>query len=160
MNYQIAYNATTNVATIQYMGDALLPSTSNIGNFVHDGGVDLLGSNENHVFYHHVKDALELMGKINMQFVRIDWDRTYVALTSFVAAPATVSKAVGTTQQITNTFTPTNASNQVVSYSSSNTAKATVSASGLITAVQAGTATITVTSSDGAFTRTVVITVT
>lgn len=54
------------------------------------------------------------------------------------------------TETLTAIVTPTNAANKAVSFSSSNEAVATVDAStGLVTAVAVGTATITVTTSDG-----------
>ena len=53
------------------------------------------------------------------------------------------------TEKITATVTPATATNQNVTWSSSNIAVATVSNSGLITAVGSGTATITVTTADG-----------
>jgi uncharacterized protein YjdB len=67
---------------------------------------------------------------------------------------------VGTTQQLTATVAPANATNKNVSWSSSNTAIATVNGSGLVTAVSVGTATITVTTQDQGRTATSNITVT
>jgi len=55
------------------------------------------------------------------------------------------SLAVGATQQLTATVTPSDATNQNVSWSSSNPSVATVSNSGLVSGVAPGTATITVT---------------
>lgn len=57
--------------------------------------------------------------------------------------------AVGVTETLTTTVTPDNASNKTVSWSSSDEAIATVDAVGLVTAVAAGTVTITVTTADG-----------
>lgn len=62
--------------------------------------------------------------------------------------------AVGSTQQLSASVTPTNATNQGVSYSSSNTSVATVSANGLVTAISQGSTTITVTTTEGGFTDT------
>ena len=56
--------------------------------------------------------------------------------------------AVGGTEQLTVTISPTNATNQNVSWSSDATSVAIIS-NGLITAVAVGTATITVTTADG-----------
>lgn len=53
---------------------------------------------------------------------------------------------VGSTEQLTATVSPDNASDKSVSWSSSNEAIATVSSTGLVTGVTAGSATITVTS--------------
>ena len=53
------------------------------------------------------------------------------------------------TEQLTATITPNNASNQNVTWSCNNTNIATVSATGLITAIAHGTATVTVTTQDG-----------
>lgn len=78
---------------------------------------------------------------------------------SVTLAPTTVTLAAAATQQLTPTVLPATASVKTVTYASSNTAVATVNASGLITAVATGTATITVTTTDGAKTATCVVTV-
>ena len=56
---------------------------------------------------------------------------------------------VGETLQLTATVSPTNATDKSVSWTSSNTNVATVSNTGLVTAVAAGTATITCKAHDG-----------
>lgn len=65
----------------------------------------------------------------------------------------------GETSQIKVTVTPADAANTKVTYKSSDTKVATVDANGKITAVANGTATITVTTEDGAKTATVKVTV-
>lgn len=65
----------------------------------------------------------------------------------------------GSTEQLTATVAPSNASDQSVSWSSSNTSVATVS-NGLVTAVSAGSANITATTMDGGYTATCAVTVT
>lgn len=70
---------------------------------------------------------------------------------------ATVKK--DKTLQLTATVAPVAAENKNVSWESSNTDVATVSATGLVTAVDYGTATITVTTEDGNKTATCVVTV-
>jgi uncharacterized protein YjdB len=84
---------------------------------------------------------------------------TSIAVTGVTVSPATVTLSVGATQQLTPTVAPANATNKTVSYSSNNTGVATVNGSGLVTAIASGTATITVTTQDGAKTATAVITV-
>jgi uncharacterized protein YjdB len=83
-----------------------------------------------------------------------------IAVTSVAMSPTTASITVGATRQLTGTISPTNATNQGKTWSSSNAAVATVNASGLVTGVSAGTATITVTTSNGAKTATCAVTVT
>ncbi len=56
--------------------------------------------------------------------------------------------AIGDYLQLNISFTPTDATDKTISWKSSNTSVATVNASGLITAVGAGTATITATTAD------------
>jgi beta-glucanase (GH16 family) len=85
---------------------------------------------------------------------------TTVAVTGVSLSSTTASLTVGSTKQLTATIAPTNATNQAVTWSSSNTAYATVSSSGLVTAIAAGTATITVKTTDGSKTATCVVTVT
>ncbi|WP_433814690.1 Ig-like domain-containing protein [Flavobacterium johnsoniae] len=82
-----------------------------------------------------------------------------VAVTGVSVSPATVTVGLGTTQQLNAAIAPANATNQNVTWTSSNTAVATVNASGLVTAVAAGTATITVKTVDGNKTVTSAITV-
>lgn len=83
-----------------------------------------------------------------------------VTVVSVVATPATVSVAVGGTAQITSGVNPSDAE-QSVTYESSAPSVATVSSSGVVTGVSAGSATITVTSTaDGTKTDTVAVTVT
>ena len=65
----------------------------------------------------------------------------------------------GETAALTATVTPANAANKSVTWSSSDTTVATV-ADGVVTAVAAGTATITVTTADGGKTATCTVTVT
>lgn len=84
---------------------------------------------------------------------------TVVAVTGVTLSPTTATLLVGATQQLTPTVAPATATNKTVTYSSGNTAVATVNTSGLITAVAAGSATITVTTQDGAKTATCAVTV-
>ena len=72
---------------------------------------------------------------------------------------STTSLDVGNTETLIATVMPVNATNPGVTWSSNNTAAATVSQSGLVTAVGPGTATITVTTADGGFQATCTVTV-
>lgn len=73
--------------------------------------------------------------------------------------PANPTVAVGATQQMTATVLPANASNKAVTYTSATPAVATVSATGLVTGVAAGTSVITVKTTDGNKTATQTVTV-
>lgn len=63
----------------------------------------------------------------------------------------TLSVNVGSAGQLTASVVPSSASNQNISWSSGNTAVATVDSKGLVSGVSAGTAVITATSSEGSF---------
>ena len=71
-----------------------------------------------------------------------------------------LSLNVGENSTLLATVLPANADNKAVTWSSSNTAIATVDASGKVTAVAAGSAVITVTTTDGGKTATCTVTVT
>jgi uncharacterized protein YjdB len=71
----------------------------------------------------------------------------------------TTSIAVGANETLTATVAPTDATNKAVTWSTSDAAKATV-ANGKVIGVAAGTATITVTTEDGAKKATCTVTVT
>ena len=83
-----------------------------------------------------------------------------VAVTGVTVTPTEKALEVGETVQLTKTIEPSNASNKNVTWSSSNASVATVSNTGLVTAVAGGTATITVTTVDGEKTATCTVTVT
>jgi uncharacterized protein YjdB len=83
-----------------------------------------------------------------------------VAVTGVTVSPTSASIAAGATQQLTATIAPSNATNKNITWSSSNTAVATVNTSGLVSGVSGGSAVITVTTQDGAKTATSTITVT
>jgi uncharacterized protein YjdB len=72
-----------------------------------------------------------------------------VAVTSVTVSPSSPSVTVGSTVSLTADAQPSTASNRNVTWSSDNTSKATVSSSGVVTGVAAGTATITATAADG-----------
>ena len=71
-----------------------------------------------------------------------------------------LSLEVGGTATLTATITPNNATNPNVTWSSDNQNVATVDQNGEVTAVSAGTATITVTTADGGYKDTCPVTVT
>ncbi len=75
-----------------------------------------------------------------------------VSVTGVTLNKSETSLLAGATETLTATVLPDNATNQDVSWSSSDSAVATVSAEGVVTAVAAGTAIITVTTDDGDFT--------
>lgn len=83
-----------------------------------------------------------------------------IPVTGVSVAPASLTLTAGQTAQLTETVSPANATNLTVTWSSSNTSVATVDNTGLVTASSlAGSATITATTADGAFTAQAVITV-
>ncbi|HXB07989.1 MAG TPA: Ig-like domain-containing protein, partial [Puia sp.] len=83
-----------------------------------------------------------------------------VPVTGVTVSPGTATVAAGLTTQLTATVAPANATNQAVSWTTSNAAVATVSGTGLVTGVAAGTAVITATTADGGKTATATVTVT
>ena len=84
-----------------------------------------------------------------------------ISVTGITMSPTTGTlTTAGSTLQLTATVSPSNATNPAVTWSSGNTSVATVDATGKVTAVANGTATITVKTTDGNKTATATITVT
>lgn len=83
-----------------------------------------------------------------------------VAVTGVTLNQATLEMVVGETATLKATLKPLNATEKGLSWKSSNETVATVSDTGVVTAVKAGTATITVTTDDGGYTATCEVTVT
>lgn len=157
--FQVAYRASDKHALIQKYGDDTISGHTNIGNFYHaGGGTDVLGDAGSHVLFHDVQKLLYTAGEQNMQAVTIDYNE--LVSIDATAADVAMNTSSDTTEQISVAFTPADASNRTVTYSSSDPAKATVSSTGLITAVAAGTAIITVTSEENTnITDTITVTV-
>lgn len=84
---------------------------------------------------------------------------TTISVTSVSLNRSSATLEKGDTLSLSATVSPSNASNKSVTWSSSNTSVATVSSSGVVTAKSAGTATITVKTSDGNKTAKCTITV-
>ena len=82
-----------------------------------------------------------------------------IAVTDITLSNTALTIYVGNTAQLTATVNPTNATNQGIIWTSSDSTVASVSETGLVTAKKVGTATITATSSDGGKTATCAITV-
>ena len=74
---------------------------------------------------------------------------TVIAVTGVTLSPGSLNLQVGDKATLSAIITPANATNKSVTWSSSNNAVATVNTSGVVTAVSAGTANITVTTADG-----------
>ncbi|MBR1927204.1 MAG: Ig-like domain-containing protein, partial [Bacteroidales bacterium] len=83
-----------------------------------------------------------------------------VSVTSVSLNKTTLSLVEGGSESLTATVAPTNATDKSVSWKSSDAATAAVDNSGKVTAVKAGSATITVTTTDGSKTATCSVTVT
>lgn len=83
-----------------------------------------------------------------------------IEVTGVTVAPKTNNLEVDDTRQLNATVEPSNATNKAVSYESDDEAVATVSSSGLVTAIGEGKATITVKTKDGSYTDTATVNVT
>ncbi len=83
-----------------------------------------------------------------------------INVTGVTVSPKTNNLETGSTRQLNATVEPSNATNKSVTFTSTDDAVATVSSSGLVTAVAEGTATITVTTDDGDHTDTATVNVT
>ena len=91
--------------------------------------------------------SITISSATNIPVQSVSLDKTSLGLTE------------GETAQLTATVLPDNATNKNVTWSTSNASIATVDANGLVTAVSAGTATITVTTEDGSFIANCTVTV-
>ena len=81
-----------------------------------------------------------------------------VPVTGVSLNAATLALTVGGSETLTATISPDNATNKTVSWTSSDTSVATVT-DGVVTAVKAGTANITVSTNDGGFSASCAVTV-
>jgi len=106
-------------------------------------------------------------GKATITVTTVDGNKTAACTVTVNSIPVTgvsLNKTstylvAGGTETLFASIEPHNATNKNVTWSSSNTAAATVSPDGVVTAVAAGTAVITVTTADGAKTASCIVTV-
>ena len=101
----------------------------------------------------------KLTAQVRLDAITVTYGST-VSVTSVTLNKTELNLIVGATEQLTATVLPNDAINKNVSWSSNNTAVATVSDNGLVTAFGEGEATITVTTEDGNKTATCTISVT
>jgi len=82
-----------------------------------------------------------------------------VSVTGVSIGKTSLSIKVGDSQALVATITPSNATNKAITWSSSDDSVASVSSSGIVTGKKAGTANISVTTADGAFSVTCTVNV-
>ena len=82
-----------------------------------------------------------------------------ISVSSVSLSKTSITIKEGSSESLSATVSPSDAQNKAVSWSSSNSSVATVDNSGRVTGVKAGSATITVTTSDGGKTATCSVTV-
>ena len=128
-------------------------SNSSIASVDQDGTVHALGAGTATI----TASATDGSGKYATCTVTVTG--TSVPVTGVSLNRATLSLNTGETSALTATVAPATATNKSVTWASSNTSVATVSSSGVVTAVGAGSATITVTTQDGGFTASCAVTV-
>jgi hypothetical protein len=90
---------------------------------------------------------------------QVGWKGPFNPLTAISLSRTSMEVAEGESKQLYAIFTPSNASNQNVTWKSDNTSVATVSSTGQVTGVKEGNATITVTTEEGGKTATCNVTV-
>ncbi|QIG67747.1 putative structural Ig-like protein [Rhizobium phage RHph_Y38] len=146
---QCAFKATGNTAVVTIQRDnATLPSgATDIGNIVHDANPDNLSGDQdihsNHVLFQHVQELCYKHGWEDMGNVQIKLAATGISIDQGASAAVTAAAGANHTKQLTATVTPTDAVDKSVTWSSSDATKATVSSTGLVTGVAAGSAVIT-----------------
>lgn len=159
----------TNEATVNVGGSVMLTATI-IPDAATNQELNWSSSNEKYAVVSNGKVTGRQEGSAEITVTTLDGGYTATCVVTVSAAPTTAVTGVslnktvlslveGNSDTLTATVTPTDATNKTVSWKSSDTGVATVS-NGKVTAVSAGTATITATTSDGGYTASCVVKVT
>lgn len=155
--FKVLYRAADKTAYVLPNAQANIAGTTGIGTFDHDNDPDdELGSDVNHVAYHHVQDLLYKQGEQNMQSVKIVIVPTEVVL---YPSELELDLADAAPVQLKWDLVPDNGLSSAVTFASSAADKATVSEDGVVTAVAVGETTITMTHTLTGLTDTCVVTV-
>ena len=99
-------------------------------------------------------------GATGQATITISTGNSNIPVTGVSVSPTSASVTLGGSTTLRAAVSPSDATNQHISWSSGNSNVATVNASGIVTGISAGNATITVTTQDGGFTASSAITVT
>ncbi|WP_077369466.1 Ig-like domain-containing protein [Anaerosalibacter sp. Marseille-P3206] len=108
----------------------------------------------------HWKDVAANSPNTNVTLKAFTKNSETVSVESVSLDKSTLNLEIGKSENLTATVNPSDATNQNITWSSSDEKVATVDESGKVTAIAAGTATITVTTEDGIKTTTCEVTVT
>lgn len=152
MYYRINYHAASKTVRLE-SGSGAAPAAisgggyTSLGTFRHDNDAEvatvIAGMQtfaDNHVLFHHVQEALYKVGQQDMAAIKMFIDGTR----AISIGSGTLSVAVGANSAaLAVTATPSTAGDKDVTYTSSDTSKATVNASGVVHGVAAGSAVIT-----------------
>lgn len=123
------------------------------------GAEDIIGHKASHVVYQHIEQMMNKAKLFDHHLYRIIAGKYVTGVNAGRDVTVTAANGANHTKQLAPTVLPTDTTeSKAVTYVSSVPAKATVSNTGLVTGVAAGTTVITVTASG--FTDTLTVTVT
>jgi len=155
--FKVVYKASTKNVKVIPSATAIPSGYTDAGTFNHIAdAADKHGADVNHTIIHHINSRLYSIGVLTTQNLTID-----VPVDSMTLTPnkTTLDISDGDRGYLAIAFNPPFAPKQAVTYSSSDTSKATVDANGKVTPVGAGSVTITVTNTDSGKTATQVFTI-
>lgn len=122
-------------------------------------GEATIGDGSNYIRYNNNSPRFKMYASTSGGMSEVELYKQSGKVNSVSLDASDIGINVGNTYALTATVSPASALNKEVSWASNNTAVATVNTEGLVTAVSAGTATITVTTADGNKTASCLITV-
>ncbi|MFY0624894.1 MAG: Ig-like domain-containing protein [Reichenbachiella sp.] len=132
------------------LGTINVPNTGDWGTFetVSIENIAITGGNDKIL-------RLELVGGgMNLNWVKFSSGPVTIPVTGITLSSTSETLEIGQSVDLNESVVPSSATDKSVAWTTSNGAVATVSSTGLVTAVSAGTATITATTTDGGFTAT------
>ena len=114
------------------------------------------GSNNAHFFLKDNNISTQFAFRTFGYAIRCVDKSVFIPVTNIAVNKTATTLAVAEVEFLTTTATPANATNQSVTWASSDTSVATINTEGKVTAISAGTATITATTDNGATATTAV----
>lgn len=151
-HYKVCWDASNKEAHVKLFSEATPDNCTEIGTFKY------VQNNTSYSMYNHVKNIMYCFGITNMSIIKIIWDEAPKVL-GITVTPNIMKLAMHTKKDLKVVFNPKNPKDTGLIFVSNDTTVVTTTNKGTVHAVGIGSTAVVVTSTDGDFSNSCMITV-